>query len=539
MGIYSINDIDMVILTGGHSQWYFVNEFLAGNQLVPDGRDISPNAIKTQRSNLLQLSNPSETVALGLVYCSHIKADYNEGRQWNIDGTKVVRGKRTTSKQAFMMKEVTKKDCELAEEDTSFLVKDTRCSKENFEKYKEVNMDNNLKLNLLVAGKTGVGKTTLINTIFNAEIGEVRDDKPATMEIEKLSIPYFPITIYDVQGFELNNTEATMKMIKNEISKEQATVKAERLIHAILYCINSSSRRFEAIDPNDKSRGQEERFIRQLASEYKVPVFIIFTQAYAMKTNDNDTKKLENLISSVKACNMPVQGYYPLLCERTAGVDPFGVNDLVQDLLRVLPTQMADLVAGARERALKIKHDKATNWIWGYAATNFALGAVIPAGADVAYLMGIESVMAVHITAILYKDTNVDAKDIIADVVAVCGGPLLGTVGGQIAFNEVCKVGSYIITVFTGGLGAGAAVAAAFAGGLVAAAITVALGRTYLFIAEGLITGKIDKEKIKNKDPKTMQQITGVMQQSYYDARKQVEHDERFSKSNFKKNQKK
>lgn len=66
-GVDFREDIDIVILTGGHSQWYFVRELLSGRMLTPAGKDISFSKIKAQPEKLLQLPRPSETVALGLV----------------------------------------------------------------------------------------------------------------------------------------------------------------------------------------------------------------------------------------------------------------------------------------------------------------------------------------------------------------------------------------------------------------------------------------------------------------------------------------
>ena len=60
------NDIDLVILTGGHSQWYFVKEMLLGN--MPQFGEISLDKIRKEPERIVSLARPQETVALGLVY---------------------------------------------------------------------------------------------------------------------------------------------------------------------------------------------------------------------------------------------------------------------------------------------------------------------------------------------------------------------------------------------------------------------------------------------------------------------------------------
>lgn len=59
-------DVDLVILTGGHSQWYFVPEILSGKmeQFGKTGLE----KIRTDPSRIIPIALPQETVALGMVY---------------------------------------------------------------------------------------------------------------------------------------------------------------------------------------------------------------------------------------------------------------------------------------------------------------------------------------------------------------------------------------------------------------------------------------------------------------------------------------
>ena len=60
------DDVDLVILTGGHSQWYFVREMLIG-KLDRFGR-IGLGKIQTDPERVIPITLPQETVALGLAY---------------------------------------------------------------------------------------------------------------------------------------------------------------------------------------------------------------------------------------------------------------------------------------------------------------------------------------------------------------------------------------------------------------------------------------------------------------------------------------
>ncbi len=62
------NDIDLVLLSGGHSQWYFVREMLTDR--LPQYGQVALDKIKADPERIVSLARPQETVALGLVYKS-------------------------------------------------------------------------------------------------------------------------------------------------------------------------------------------------------------------------------------------------------------------------------------------------------------------------------------------------------------------------------------------------------------------------------------------------------------------------------------
>lgn len=59
-------EVELVVLTGGHSQWYFVKELLAGRS--PESGDALLPQIAEGPERVIPVSRPQETVALGLVY---------------------------------------------------------------------------------------------------------------------------------------------------------------------------------------------------------------------------------------------------------------------------------------------------------------------------------------------------------------------------------------------------------------------------------------------------------------------------------------
>jgi ATPase subunit of ABC transporter with duplicated ATPase domains len=113
---------------------------------------------------------------------------------------------------------------------------------------KELIKKNEIKhLNLQVIGKTGVGKSTLLNAIFGENVAEEKKGEPCTMETKCYeSQKYNFIRIYDTRGIEISKNfdidkvfKETLKEIKAKCEKNEP----DDLIHCLLYCFTGT--RFE------------------------------------------------------------------------------------------------------------------------------------------------------------------------------------------------------------------------------------------------------------------------------------------------------
>lgn len=68
----------------------------------------------------------------------------------------------------------------------------------------------NLKtLNIIIIGKSGVGKSTLINTLFRGNFAETGLGRPVTSEIRKLfkKIIHCPFMIHQGLSFHMSNRQ--------------------------------------------------------------------------------------------------------------------------------------------------------------------------------------------------------------------------------------------------------------------------------------------------------------------------------------------
>ena len=70
----------------------------------------------------------------------------------------------------------------------------------------------NYDLNVLIAGSTGVGKSTLINTVFGKKVAITGQGAPITQQITKYSLEN-GLSIYDTKGLEMNADSAKKLII--------------------------------------------------------------------------------------------------------------------------------------------------------------------------------------------------------------------------------------------------------------------------------------------------------------------------------------
>ena len=188
--------------------------------------------------------------------------------------------------------------------------------------------------NIMVAGITGTGKSTLINAVFGSEIAATGTGKPVTDHIDEYENEDIPIHIWDTVGLELDSekTKESIKSIKNTIaSKTSATDQYDR-VHAIWYCINSGSNRYQ---------GAELEFIKELHS-IGVPFIIVLTQcsgdedevnAFEKTIKDINESMGMNDIRIVQVLALPVK--YRGMSEP---IPAFGLDNLVNVTLELLPS---------------------------------------------------------------------------------------------------------------------------------------------------------------------------------------------------------
>jgi len=66
-------------------------------------------------------------------------------------------------------------------------------------------------VNVLIAGRTGVGKSTLVKPVFQGEFATTGQGRPVTEHTREITREGVPLTIFDTRGLEMVDMPALCK----------------------------------------------------------------------------------------------------------------------------------------------------------------------------------------------------------------------------------------------------------------------------------------------------------------------------------------
>lgn len=112
-----------------------------------------------------------------------------------------------------------------------------------------------MKINALVLGKSGAGKSSLINYLWGSKQRNTGAGRPVTPEEEDGRIGVFPsdpldvaghsIIIHDSHGLEADRAENWSRVVREQMRELEATDLPEEWFHAVIYCVDAKRSRLE------------------------------------------------------------------------------------------------------------------------------------------------------------------------------------------------------------------------------------------------------------------------------------------------------
>lgn len=306
-------------------------------------------------------------------------------------------------------------------------------------------------VNVMVVGKTGVGKSTLINSLFREEMATTGIGEPVTKSITRITKPFVPLVLYDTRGLELEQDvqETVQEQVMTTISQKKNTPEA---IHVVYYCIAAHANRIEKT---------EIEWIRSLTQHTKV--IVVLTQSIGTQAEEF-CHYIKNLQLPVAAVLNVMAQPYPIYNHVTIPVS--GLSELVEKTFQLVPKDSHEALANVQQIDVAYKSRYARKWVQRYVATTFGIGFSPIPFSDATLIVPMQISMLAHITAIFGVDFD---KATLTTFISVLGGTTASTMVGRGIVTNLLKLVPGVGTI-TGGL----------ISGTTASMITLALGLSYI-----------------------------------------------------------
>lgn len=329
-------------------------------------------------------------------------------------------------------------------------------------------------VNIMIIGKTGVGKSTLINSIFREELAETGVGSPVTPHLRKYQKDDIPIAIYDSKGLELTKKvqKKIRKEIKDEIVKRARSGKETECIHALWYCINASGNRIEQF---------EIQWIEELAQI--LPVIVVLTMSLG--------EEADNLYQEIDKKNLPIKSIQKILSKPykindSITIPSHGLSNLVKVTYEILPEAVKKAFVNVQKVDIDFKANSAIKWAVNYIAATFGIGMSPIPFQDAFLLVPLQITMLAHITAIFGVSIS---QGLISGLIGAIGGAGGATMMGKYFVSNLLKLIPGIGTI-TGGLISGS----------VASLLTTGIAFAYVNVMKVVAKSQYAGESISDHD---------------------------------------
>lgn len=276
-------------------------------------------------------------------------------------------------------------------------------------------------INIIIAGRTGVGKSTLINSIFQKEMAKTGQGKPITQNTREITKNGISLTIFDTRGLEIAAFKETIGELKQLIAERSNERDSNRHIHVAWLCIQEDGRRVE----------EAEIELHNMLAEY-MPLLAVITKA---RSDNNFKTEVQNLLP--KARNVLRIRSVSETFDEGVTLEPMGLEALVYATSELIPEGQQRAFSASQKACIEYKVMQAEK-IVARATTAAGLAGASPIPfSDAAILAPIQVGMLAGITSAF-------GLGISRSVLSTLVGSVIGVAGasftGRIIVSNMLKV---------------------------------------------------------------------------------------------------
>lgn len=305
-------------------------------------------------------------------------------------------------------------------------------------------------VNVLIAGKTGVGKSTLINAVFQGDLATTGQGRPVTDNTREITKEGIPVAIFDTRGLEMKAFQETLQPLEHLIRERSGDTDPQRHIHVAWVCIAEDSRRVE---------DGEQQLVQMLSRH--MPVLGIVTKA---RSDQGFRAKVQELLPQVR--NVIRVRALPEELDDGHTLPATGLLELIELTMQLVPEAHRNALVAAQKVDLRLKSER-SHQVVVTAATAAATAAASPIPfSDAFVLVPIQISMLARITALFGLPMS---KGFLCTLLASVVTGSVATVSGRLIVSNLLKL------VPGAGTAAGVTISA-----VTASTLTSAFGEAYI-----------------------------------------------------------